>query len=301
MSTTRRLSRLFQTIASNDWAHAEGVAVEIIADEDRKKHHSAAQLLRGSLRPNGRNGGTIHSAVSLAGPAGLTGALALQKPSVPFKDLVLSKSARSELDLLIKEWKHRARLQALGISRRSRLLFFGPPGCGKSATATALGECLGLPTYLVRFDAIIGSYLGQTAAHLRQLFEYAETTPCVLLFDEIDALGKRRGNPLDVGELDRIVISLMQELEHSNPRGFVISTSNLPAHLDEALWRRFDIALEFPKPKPKEISEFVRHATKASRLRPTPNLLKRVRIAKSFAEAKALVESEARRLALEGL
>jgi len=301
MSSTRRLARLFQTIASNDWTHAEGVAAEIIADEERKKHHGAAQLLRGSLRPNSRNGGMASAAAGGVGPVALAGALALQKPTVSLKNLVLTKEASNELGLLTKEWRHRARLQSLGIQRRSRLLFYGPPGCGKSATATALGESLGLPTYLVRFDSIIGSYLGQTAAHLRQLFEYAETNPCILLFDEIDALGKKRGNPLDVGELDRIVISLMQELEHSHPRGFVIATSNLPTHLDQALWRRFDLVLNFPQPKSRETLRFVRSVAKASHLRPTSTLLKNAKKAKSFAEAKALVESEARRLALDGL
>jgi len=81
-----------------------------------------------------------------------------------------------------------------------------------------------------------GAYLGQTAIHLRELFRFASNNPSVLLFDEIDALGKQRGNPLDVGELDRIVIALMQELEFSETQGIVIATSNLPENLDRALW-----------------------------------------------------------------
>ena len=115
------------------------------------------------------------------------------------------------------EWNHREKLKDRGIARRSKLLFYGPPGCGKSLTANALATELAIPLFLVRFDAVIGAYLGQTAIHLRQLFQFAETTPCVLLFDELDALGKKRGNPTDVGELDRIVIALMQELEAFPP------------------------------------------------------------------------------------
>ena len=96
-------------------------------------------------------------------------------------------------------------------------------------TAQALANALRLPLYVVRFDSVIGSYLGQTAVHLREIFQYAETAQSVLLFDEIDALGKRRGHPSDVGELDRIVIALMQELEFSESKGLIIATSNLIA------------------------------------------------------------------------
>ncbi len=131
--------------------------------------------------------------------------------------VTLPSATREELARLNLEWYHRVRLMERGIARRTKLLFHGPPGCGKSLTASALAKELQLPVYLVRFDAVIGAYLGQTAIHLRQLFHFAETTPCVLLFDELDALGKRRGNPTDVGELDRIAIALMQELEHTTP------------------------------------------------------------------------------------
>src|SRR5208283_5165649 len=120
----------------------------------------------------------------------------------------------------------------------NKILLHGPPGCGKSLTARAIGHELSLPVYTLRFNAIVGAFLGQTAQRLRQLFEFASTTSCVLLIDEIDALGKRRGNPMDVGELDRIVISLLQELEHSEPKGLLIAASNLARSLDEALWRR---------------------------------------------------------------
>jgi SpoVK/Ycf46/Vps4 family AAA+-type ATPase len=201
--------------------------------------------------------------------------------------------------MVVKEWQHRARLLERGILRRSKLLFYGPPGCGKSLTARALGTELALPTYVVRFDAIIGAYLGQTAIHLRELFRFAEGTPCIILLDEVDALGKRRGNPLDVGELDRIVISMMQELEHCNVQGLVIATSNLPAHLDQALWRRFDLLVEFPKPTQRELGPYSAKLAAASHTRLSPALKSKIAVAKSYAEAEQLVVDEARRVALE--
>jgi SpoVK/Ycf46/Vps4 family AAA+-type ATPase len=164
-----------------------------------------------------------------------------------------------------------------------------------------LGNTLSLPVFVVRFDAVVGAYLGQTALHLRELFHFAEATSCVLLIDEVDALGKRRGNPLDVGELDRIVITLMQELEHASPQGYILATSNLPGHLDEALWRRFDLILEFPRPNARELSAFGGAQAHAKRVPMTDKLRASIRTSKSFAEVERAVESEARRLVLASL
>ena len=159
---------------------------------------------------------------------------------------MLRSSALQALRGVIKETRFGDLLRAKAISRRSKLVFIGPPGCGKTMTAQAMASELGLPLYVVRFDAVIGSYLGQTATHLRELFQFASTTPSVLLFDEVDALGKQRGSSLDVGELDRIVIAMMQELELFSSPGLLIATSNLPKSIDRALWRCFDLVLDFP-------------------------------------------------------
>ncbi|HQU45639.1 MAG TPA: ATP-binding protein, partial [Pirellulales bacterium] len=194
--------------------------------------------------------------------------------------------------------RQRSVLQQRGIRRRTRLFFYGPPGCCKSLTARALAKELGLPIYVVRFDGVIGAYLGQTAIHLRQLFHFAESVPCILLFDELDALGKKRGNPLDVGELDRIVIALMQELEHTSPSGAIIATSNLPRHVDDALWRRFDLAVQFPSPTKAELQAFGKSIATTHQISFGPRIKRRIATAKSFAEAEKLVEAEARRMAL---
>ncbi len=206
--------------------------------------------------------------------------------------------ARRLLESAVGEWQKRATLHQRRLEPRSKLFFYGVPGCGKSLTARALAHELGIPIYLVRFDAIIGAYLGQTAIHLRQLFHFAESTPCILLLDELDALGKQRGNPLDVGELDRIVIALMQELEHSRPQGLIIGTSNLPKHLDDALWRRFDVALEFRAPAKAALSAFAKRVAATHQIPLKPDVLKKAINAKTFADGESVVVAEARRLAL---
>jgi SpoVK/Ycf46/Vps4 family AAA+-type ATPase len=194
--------------------------------------------------------------------------MGLSKGHNPIKldEVMLPPTVRGELQTLLSEFKHSSSLQSKGFNARRKLLFTGPPGCGKSLTAQALANALHLPHFVVRFDSIIGSYLGQTAGHLRHIFRFAEASKNVLLFDEIDALGKQRGNPTDVGELDRIVIALMQELELGNPLGLLVATSNLPEHLDRALWRRFDAHIEFPAPQKHDLRSFaVRVAQKFGR------------------------------------
>jgi SpoVK/Ycf46/Vps4 family AAA+-type ATPase len=119
-----------------------------------------------------------------------------------------------------------------------------------------------------------------------------------LLLDELDALGKRRGSPLDVGELDRIVIALMQELEHAKPLGLIIGTSNLPKHLDGALWRRFDLAVPFKYPTKATLSRFANSIAASKKIRLSARVARRAVSVKSFADAEAIIVAEARRQAM---
>ena len=303
MPTTKQLAELFRAIGAHDLNVAAGVAEQICRSEEKKGHRQAARQLRGALSSNGvsKKANSEHTnGNGLSLPAFLSTALVRLDGDVTLADVVLSPTSRKELNSLVLEWEHRQRLSAKGITPRSKLLFHGPPGCGKSLTARALGHELGIPVYLVRFDAVIGAYLGQTAIHLRQLFHFAESTAAILLMDELDALGKQRGNPLDVGELDRIVIAMMQELEHSTPKGLIIGTSNLPRHLDSALWRRFDLTLEFKAPSQTALVTFGRQSAKHKGIKLGSSLTQKLGRLKSFADAEALVTREARRRLIEG-
>jgi len=301
MAKVAKLSRLFRAVADGDWERAIQQANAIAADEERIGHRSAAQALRGSLNPNGRNGtpSAPSGQVMSSGATLLSSALTMVDQSTHLTEVVLRRDVRESLEEVVQEWRHREHLQSMGLLHRSKLIFHGPPGCGKSLTARALGNELGLPTHVVRFDAVIGAYLGQTALHLRELFRYAESSPCVLVFDEVDALGKKRGSPLDVGELDRIVISMMQELEHCHCQGLIIATSNLPANLDDALWRRFDLGLEFRKPTKAQLRGYVADLARAADVRLRSAARESAISASSFADAEKIVQAEARRIALQ--
>src|SRR5882762_225782 len=294
MPTIRQLAKLFQAVSGRDLESAEQIAKQIASFEEKRGHHSAAQLLRGSLHANGIRGHRAPEPISgiLTNGNFLEAALSRGQSSTRLKDVMLRRAYRSALEALVNETRHGAYLSSKGIRRRSKVLFVGPPGCGKSFTAQAIANELSLPHYIVRFDAVIGAYLGQTAIHLRELFRFASHHPCVLLFDEIDALGKQRGNPLDVGELDRIVIALMQELEMSETQGIVIATSNLPENLDRALWRRFDLVLNFPKPSRSELRAYTARVRAKFGLK--PRSIKLSITPQTYAEAERLVEAKAR-------
>jgi ATP-dependent Zn protease len=192
MPTIRQLARLFQALSAKDLDSADQIAKQIASFEEKKGHHSAAQLLRASLHSNGIRGHRAPESLSgiLTNGNFLEAALSRGQSLTRLKDVMLRPKCRMALESLINETRHGAYLSSKNIRRRTKLLFVGPPGCGKSFTAQAIANELAMAHYVVRFDAVIGAYLGQTATHLRELFRFAANTPCVLLFDEIDALGK---------------------------------------------------------------------------------------------------------------
>lgn len=299
MPTVRNLARLFHAIADKDLQKATSIATDIAGAEEKSGHHSAAQRLRGALYANG-NGSLrpLETATTIVSPDFLQSALAPRTAKTLLEDVWLPAGNREQLKSVLTEFRHASRLRAKRIRLRSKLLFLGPPGCGKSLTALALANEMRLPHYVVRFDAVIGAYLGQTAIHLRQLFQFVSSNPCVLLFDEIDALGRQRGNIRDVGELDRIVIALMQELDLLETHGFVIAASNLPEHLDRALARRFDVVVRFPAPNKKELLRFSKAVAKRFKIAPSKKMNSQLLKVSSYADAERLVENEARRLVL---
>ena len=173
------------------------------------------------------------------------------------EEIVLTEGLRSQLDRIEAEYRARDVFARSGLSPKSRLLLVGPPGCGKTLTAEVLAGDLGLPLLYARFDAIISSYLGETATNIRRVFNYAGKHPAVLFFDEFDALGKRRDDEHEVGELKRVVSSFLQILD-SYPRDqLVVAATNHEGLLDEALWRRFDEILYFPKPDASQIVQLM--------------------------------------------
>ena len=168
-------------------------------------------------------------------------------------DIILNPDTRLLIDGIIEERRRGEELRRHRLPVSTRLLFTGPPGCGKTLCAEVLARELSLPLYGARIDVIISSFLGETASNLRRLFEFAARKPCILFLDEFDALARTRSDAAEHNELRRVVNSLLLMIERFKGPGLVIAATNLPQFLDEALWRRFDDILLFEPPTEREI------------------------------------------------
>lgn len=297
MARVSDLVNIFHAVSVGDLALARVLALRVIDTEERAGHHGAAASLRGALASTGPRAEQPENGIAetFSTIPILPDVLSLLPPLSPSDVVKLSARARLTLEEVLKEYRNRALLIAHQVRPRNRIFFYGPPGCGKTLTARYIGRELGLSVFVVRFDALVGSYLGQTSFRIREIFRFVESQSCVLLIDEIDAIGRRRGNPVDVGELDRVVIALMQQLELANPGGLVIAASNIPDELDTALLRRFDLTLEFPAPTARQIRGFARVEAGKRGLRLLNGIRQQLVSAKTYADVEKIVSTEYRR------
>lgn len=221
--------------------------VEAIAAEERAKHHHqlADRLVSNLSSPDDTSRSPELVRTFDGGHGGL---LYEVEPSRSLDSLVLDEQTKNTIAEIIEEQSRAELLRSYGLEPRNRLLLVGPPGNGKTSLVEAVAHGLAVPLFVVRYESIVGSFLGETSGRLRKLFEFSRTHRCVLFFDEFDTLGKERGDIHDTGEIKRVVSSLLLQID-SLPSHVVIATAtNHPELLDRAVWRRFQIRLTLPAP-----------------------------------------------------
>jgi SpoVK/Ycf46/Vps4 family AAA+-type ATPase len=247
------LKRLFHAFKERDDALFFRTAESIIADELAANHHTAANELRKVLGSRSEFFKRSEERKLTLLPKGLRkdeDLLHLSDSSVDQSRIVLAPTARHKIERLLEEHRKRTSLSKFGYKPKTKILFWGPPGCGKTYTSRFVAHELGLAIGILRLSATISSFLGDTASHLQRVFDFANSRPMVLLLDEFDAIGKTRTDARDVGELKRVVNGLLQAIDTLNfDRSIVIAASNHQDLLDEALWRRFDDVIHFPFPE----------------------------------------------------
>lgn len=164
--------------------------------------------------------------------------------------VLLDEHLRDEVQRFLADVLHMDRLFAAGIQAWPRMLIFGPPGVGKTQLARFIAAQLGLPLLTARCDSLISSFLGSTAKNIRYLFDHASQRPCVLFLDEFDALAKARDDAQELGELKRVVVGLLQNMDALPPQTIVVAATNHEQLLDPAVWRRFNYRLQIHLPPP---------------------------------------------------
>lgn len=178
-------------------------------------------------------------------------------PSENNIDVILSKENKDNLETFILSYKNADRLNSMGIGVSNTLLLYGPPGCGKTQCAYLIARELGLPLVIARLDSLISSYLGTTAKNIRALFDFAQKMPCVLFLDEFDAIAKARDDSNELGELKRVVNSLLQNVDAMSNDSLLIAATNHDKLLDSAVWRRFEYKLRIELPDTNAIIEMI--------------------------------------------
>ena len=260
MASAEQLKALIKSHISRDEGQFYSVALQVAAHAAKMGHGNLAVELRDMIDAAKARvaPGESSKLVSLAKPRGeLVGLLSVTHPSNRLSDIVLDDKALAQLQQVIKEQRLFARIREHGLAPRRKLLLVGPPGTGKTMTASILAGELGIPLFLVRLDSLITKFMGETAAKLRQVFDSIADMRGVYFFDEFDAIGSHRGLANDVGEIRRVLNSFLQMIEHDQSNSLIVAATNHPEILDYALFRRFDDVVEYKLPTLDQIAGFI--------------------------------------------
>ncbi|OQX21187.1 MAG: hypothetical protein BWK75_03715 [Candidatus Altiarchaeales archaeon A3] len=260
MTRGELLRKLFKSYVSNDDHSFRSVALEIIAEEQQKQNHALARDLMELLETQTPLPKKINNSGFFEIPKEKQQQfqlVELKQPIHGLTDIILKDKTIEQINRIILEYNKLEVLKIHGLKPKKRILLCGPSGCGKSLSAEVIATELKLPLLYTRFDAIISSYLGETATNLRKVFDYAKSGRWVILFDEFDSIGKSRNSPQDHGEMQRVVNSFLQIIDNFEGDSIIIAATNNPSILDSALWRRFDEIIIFEKPNLREIKHLL--------------------------------------------
>jgi SpoVK/Ycf46/Vps4 family AAA+-type ATPase len=248
------IRKLFQSFSRNEREGFYAAAMELIQEEKSKNHNLLARDLERILQNGHFKALPVSNTLYKNYPevpkdreTGLS-LIDISPFDLTWDDVVLNQDNLEVLQRVTLENRKQEVLEAYGLRPKSKLLFCGPPGCGKTLTAKVLSGTLGIPLVYVNLTAVFSSYLGETATNLKKIFDYVEKGEWVVLFDEFDAIARDRNTLNEHGEVKRLVNSLLQLIDTSNSNSLFIAATNHESLLDNAVWRRFDEVLFFGKP-----------------------------------------------------
>lgn len=299
MARADLLLALVKSGAGGDDLAFRRAAEALISEEESKKHGVLASQLADALTRRPRSSGNVSPLARSEAAASLLYEL---EPERRVTDLVLPSTVREAVNEFIEEHHRRDLLRSHGVEPRHRILLVGPPGGGKTSLAEAIATELAVPLVTVRYEGLIGSFLGETASRLETLFSAVRIRPCVLFFDEFDAIAKERGDTHETGEIKRVVSSLLLQVDKLPSYVVTVAATNHAELLDRAVWRRMQLRLELPQPsRPAKIEWLKAWSTRFGiDLGLTPRTIADRLPGVSFAELEEFANDVQRRSILSG-
>jgi SpoVK/Ycf46/Vps4 family AAA+-type ATPase len=293
------LTKLVKFGIQNDNIRFRKVVESVIAEERSKQHYVLSEGLEDILRTTSKTQSSSN-VVSLIDPR--TNNLFLEiVPRCNLNDLILPNEVYRICRDVVQEQQRVDLLRSFNLEPRNRILLIGPPGNGKTSLAEAVAEALMVPLLIVRYEGVVGAYLGETAVRLRRLIEHASTRRCVLFFDEFETLGKERGDTHETGEIKRVVSSLLMQIDSLPSHVVVIGATNHPELLDRAVWRRFQVRMNLPQPTCERLTKWFEKFEQRINvpLGYAPEILAKKLYGVSFAEAEEFGTTIFRQFVLE--
>ena len=257
MAQADTLVELIKTASAGDQQSFRKVAEKLIQEEKTKGHRILAERLFKSLQLNSSTSSRNKIIRQGAQSNSVKELIYEITPEKSLESLVLSDKIEPQVRELVEEQQRSELLHAYNLSPRNRILLAGPPGNGKTSLVEAIAFELMCPLIVIRYESLIGSYLGETSTRLKNLLEYAKSQRCVLFFDEFETLGKERGDTHETGEIKRVVSSLLLQLDELPDYVVLAAASNHPELLDRAVWRRFQLKIELPSPTRAQLTHFI--------------------------------------------
>lgn len=261
MANGKILRQLIRAGSSGDAEAFRRASEAVIKDERQKQHHLLAndleQILYGEHLKHVKSSGRTPIPIPPVDKERSLPLLDIRQAQRPLEEMILPEPSLSAIEELLEEHRRADVLRSFGMKPSGKVLFHGPPGCGKTLAAEVIAFELDLPLAIVRLDALVSSFLGETAANLRKVFDFITEYPMVALFDEFDAIGKERSDSGEHGELRRVVNAVLQMMDAYQGKSLILAATNHEAILDSAIWRRFDDTIDFPLPDSAQLQQIL--------------------------------------------
>ncbi len=254
MASAEQLKTLLRSHFDNNSERFNTIALQIAANEARIGHTSLAVEIRELIDKNKHTPARI-----IEFSPDLLDLVISSSPKTHLQELIVPKSFYDRINRILREYKQKEKIRKFGLNNRRKILLSGPPGTGKTMTASVIAGELSLPLYTVLMDKLITKFMGETSAKLRQIFTFISKHRGVYLFDEFDAIGTERAKDNDVGEMRRVLNAFLQFIEHDESESFIIAATNNLNLLDQALFRRFDDVIHYHKPDEKLIELLIKN------------------------------------------